>query len=215
MCRTPRSRARFRWTGTGTSMRPKIEAQCCPRMRVPGGTVSSAWVPSCLVALLLFILAPVTTTAQTAGADTTTSAPAGAPPRPSEPSGFFDGFGNWVQQGVANVGAGVGAMVGAVGEAGQAAKGAADAARDAATSVSKLPASGVIGGRERCVLAPNGAPDCRTAAAALCRTKGYVGGSSVDFETVEKCPPPYRTSGRDTPEGICTMEHFVTRALCQ
>jgi len=91
----------------------------------------------------------------------------------------------------------------------------ADVARDTATGVTKLPVTGVIGGRERCILAPNGAPDCRVAAEALCRAKGYVGGTSVDFETVEKCPPPYRVSGRNTPEGVCTMEHFVTRALCQ
>jgi hypothetical protein len=121
-----------------------------------------------------------------------------------------------VQQGVANVGAGFGAMVGVVGgQAGQAAKGAADVARDAATSVAKLPVSSVINGRERCSLAPNGAPDCAVAAGALCRAKGYGGGTSVDFETVEKCPPSYRTSSRDAPEGICTMEHFVTRALCR
>jgi hypothetical protein len=121
-----------------------------------------------------------------------------------------------VQQGVANVGAGFGAVVGVVGgQASQAAKGAADVARDAATSVTKLPASSVISGRERCALAPNGAPDCVVAAGALCRAKGYDGGTSVDFETVEKCPPSYRVSNRNSPESVCTMEHFVTRALCR
>jgi len=121
-----------------------------------------------------------------------------------------------VQQGVSNVGAGFGAMVGSVGgQAGQAAKGAAEAARNAAVSVTKLPVSAVIAGRERCVLAPNGAPDCRVAAEALCRAKGYAGGTSVDFQTVEKCPPAYRVSNRDKSEGVCTMEHFVTGALCQ
>jgi hypothetical protein len=182
----------------------------------------------CLVALHLFVLACVTAAAQTPVPEASPSPPTNAPaPPPSEPQGFFDAFGNWVQQGVANVGAGLGAMVGAVGDqAGQAAKGAADAAstvakgaadvaRDTATSVTKLPVTGVIRGRERCVLAPNGAPDCRIAAAALCRAKGYDGGTSIDFETVEKCPPPYRVSSRNTPEGVCAMEHFVTRALCQ
>ena len=60
--------------------------------------------------------------------------------------------------------------------------------------------------------------DCRAYAlltAALCRAEGYVGGTSVDFETVEKCPPRYRVSGRSASEGVCTMEHFVTKALCQ
>src|SRR5262249_40812754 len=164
---------------------------------------------------IVFRFACVAAMAQPAGPDAPSSAPTGAP-APSEPQGFFDAFGNWVQQGVANVGAGVGAMVGAVGgQAGQAAKGAADAARDAATSVTKLPGSSVIGGPDRCTPPPNTPSDCPTATAASCRTKANIGGSSVDFETVEKCPPPYRTSGRNTPEGICTMEHFVTRALCQ
>jgi hypothetical protein len=149
------------------------------------------------------------------------------PPPPSEQPGLITSFGNWVQQGVANMGAGFGTMMGAIsGGAGHAAKNAADAAstaadtatsiaRDTATTVTRLPATGIIGGRERCTLAPNGAPDCRVAAEALCRSKGYGGGTSVDFETAEKCPPPYRVSGRNTPEGVCTMEHFVTRALCQ
>ena len=68
-----------------------------------------------------------------------------------------------------------------------------------------LPVAGVANGRERCILAPNGAPDCRVAAEGLCRAKGYSGGTSVDFQTVEKCPPPYRVSSRNTPEGVCTM----------
>jgi hypothetical protein len=157
----------------------------------------------------------VTATAQTPGPDAPLSAPA-ATPALSQPQGFFDAVGKWVQRGVANAGAGFGAMVGAVGgQASQAAKGAADAARNAATSVTKLPVTGITGGRERCVLAPNGAPDCRVAAEALCRGQGYVGGTSVDFETVEKCPPRYRGSGRNAPERVCTMEHFVTKALCQ
>jgi hypothetical protein len=153
-------------------------------------------------------------------------APTSTPAPPPEPQGFFDAFGNWVQHGVANAGAGFGAMVGVVGgQATQAAKGAADAARSAATNMTKLPATGITAGRERCILAPNGAPDCRGAAEALCRAKGYVGGASVDFETVEKCPPGYRASGyrvsgyrvsdRDASEGVCTTEHFVTKALCQ
>jgi hypothetical protein len=168
---------------------------------------------SVLVFNAFVFFACVAATAQTPGPNAPSSAPV-ASPAPSERQGFFDAFGNWVQQGVANAGAGFGAMVGAVGgQATQAAKGAADAARN----VTKLPVSSVTAGRERCVLAPNGAPDCGAAAAALCRAQGYAGGSSVDFETVEKCPPRTRTrvSGRDAPERLCTMEHFVTKALCQ
>ncbi len=185
------------------------------RWHEPQCTAVAVRAGASLLALSAFVFACIAATAQTGGPDAPSSAPTSTP-APSEPQGFFDAFGNWVQQGVANAGAGFGAVVGAVGgQAGQAAKGAADAARNAATSMTKIPVSGITGGRERCILAPNGAPDCRVAAAALCRAKGYVGGTSVDFETVEKCPPPYRVSGRNTPEGVCTMEHFVTKALCQ
>jgi hypothetical protein len=189
-----------------------------PEMAQQRESECAAAAASAAASLLIFgilAFACVAATAQTHGPEAPPSAPADTS-APTEPQRAFDALGNWVQQGVANVGAGFGAMVGAVGgQAGQAAKGAADAARNAATSVSKLPVTGVADGRERCVLAPNGAPDCRVAAEALCRAKGYVGGTSVDFQTVETCPPPYRVSRRDAPEGVCTKEHFVTKALCQ
>ncbi len=185
------------------------------RQRAPECAKAGASAVTNLLALNILLFACITAPAQTPAPEAPPSAPAGTP-APPEPQGVFDAFGNWMQQGVANVGAGFGAMVGAVGgQAGQAAKDAADAARNAATSVTKLPVTGVANGRERCTLAPNGAPDCRIAAEALCRAKGYAGGTSVDFQTVENCPPPYRVSRRDAPEGVCTLEHFVTRALCQ
>jgi hypothetical protein len=68
---------------------------------------------------------------------------------------------------------------------------------------------------ESSAIAGNGAPDCQVAAEALCRARGFGTGASVDFVTAEKCQPPYRASGRDTPEGARTLEHFVTRALCK
>jgi hypothetical protein len=178
-----------------------------------------------LLALNLFGFADIAA-AQTPEPPSPAAAPLPAPPA-APPQGFIDAFGNWVQRGVSNVGAGFGAMVGAVGgQAGQAAKGAADAAstvaksaadvaRETATTVTTKVPTGVVRGSERCVLAPNGAPDCQAAAEVMCRAKGYNGGTSVDFVTNEKCPPRYRLSSRDTPEGVCTMEHFVTSALCQ
>jgi hypothetical protein len=183
--------------------------------REPEGATIARRAAASLLAFSALVFGCTTAAAQTGGPDAPSSAPTSTP-APSEPQGVFDAFGNWVQQGVANAGAGFGAMVGAVGgQAGQAAKGAADAARNAATSVTKLPVSGIMGGRERCMLAPNCAPDCGVAAETLCRANGYVGGTSVDFITIEKCPPRHRVSGRNEPQGVCTMEHFVTKALCQ
>jgi hypothetical protein len=183
------------------------------RQREPDRARTQADAAAALLACPIVVFLGVATMAQTAGPGTPSLAPANAP---SEPQGFFDAFGNWVQQGMANVGSGFGAMVGVVGgQASQAAKEAADAARSAATSVTMLPVSGITAGRERCTLAPNGAPDCRIAAGSLCRAKGYVGGASIDFETVEKCPPRSRAPGGNAPQVVCTMEHFVTKALCQ
>ncbi len=176
--------------------------------------------------------------AQGSGADYATPAAQSMPATPAAPPenrDFANVLGQWMQQGVSTVGAGLGAVVGALGGqanknargaadaastvaqgAADAAKGAADAARDTATTVSRLPSSSVLGGRERCALAPNGAPDCVVAADAICRAKGFSRGTSVDFETSEKCPPSYRTTSRNvSSEGVCTLEHFVTRALCQ
>jgi hypothetical protein len=146
-------------------------------------------------------------------------APTSAPATPPENPGFVGVFGNWMQQGVTSMSTGIdavfGAAKGAADAASTVAKGAADAAVDTAAGVTKLPVPGVAGGHEQCTLAGNGAPDCRVAAEALCRARGFATGTSVDFVTSEKCQPPYRSSGRDTPEGVCTLDHFVTRALCK
>lgn len=154
-------------------------------------------------------------------------APALGANAPTAQPGAIETFGNWMQEGVSNMGARFGAMVGTIGgQANQAAKeatdvtsnlakGAADVARETATTVTKLPSTGFIQGRERCTVAPNGAPDCRIAADLLCQAKGYGSGTIVNYETAEKCPPRYRTSSRSEADGVCTVEHFVTRAMCQ
>jgi hypothetical protein len=150
-------------------------------------------------------------------------APAPAPPPATEGPGLAGVLGIWLQQGMTSMGNGFDAMMGAAKGAANAAssvaKGAADAAKGAADiavdGVTRLPVAGVASGREQCSIAGNGAPDCQVAAEALCRARGFGTGASVDFVTAEKCRPPYRASGRDTPEGACTLEHFVTRALCK
>jgi hypothetical protein len=158
--------------------------------------------------------------------DPPAATPVPEPPPAAENPGIVGTFGNWMQQGVTSMSTGIDAMFGAAKGAADAAstvakgaagvaKGAADAAVDTAAGVTKLSVPGVASGREQCILAGNGAPDCRAAAEALCRARGFTSGASVDFVTSEKCQPPYRSSSRDTPEGVCTLEHFVTRALCK
>lgn len=100
-------------------------------------------------------------------------------------------------------------------QAGDAAKGAAGAAKDAADVVAKLPLTRIVAGRERCVTAANGAPDCRAAAQAICRGYGLGAGRSVDIQTAENCPASIFLSGRAPAPGECKLESYVTRAVCQ
>jgi hypothetical protein len=171
------------------------------------------------------------TAENSAPTDPASANPAAANAQPASPApespGIVGAFGTWMQQGVAGMSSGFDAMAkGAADAASTMAKGAADAytgaanvAKDAAGAavdgVTKLPMSGFASGREQCGVASNGAPDCRAAAENLCRTRGFATGTSVDYVTSEKCPPAYRLSSRERPEGICPMEHFVTRAMCR
>jgi hypothetical protein len=141
-------------------------------------------------------------------------APAVEPNRP----GFIDAVGHWIENSVGNWNSGLrgatDAAKDAAGAATDAAKGAADAASDTAGAVARLPATRVIAERTVCPVAPNGAPDCRAAAEAMCKQHGFASGSSIDFQTAEKCPPV----ALNRPDGEpprCVIESYVTRALCR
>jgi hypothetical protein len=144
---------------------------------------------------------------------------AAAPAPPASSPGLIDAFGRFIENGVTTARDAIGGIGnqadtvarGAADAAGSVAKGAAEAV----TNVGRLPTSLIARGREQCQIAPNGAPDCRTAAEALCRANGLTGGKSIDFQTAEKCPVQIMVSDERTPPGTCTLEHFVTRALCQ
>jgi hypothetical protein len=91
-------------------------------------------------------------------------------------------------------------------------KGAAEATKNAVDAVVRLPTSRVMRGRERCEIAPNGAPDCVTAAEALCRKHGFATGKSIDFTSAEECPArSYIGQGREE----CTTVTFISQAMCQ
>src|SRR5712671_3905725 len=88
---------------------------------------------------------------------------------------------------------------------------AMDATKNAVGAVAKLPIARMMSGRERCIAAPNGAPDCVSAAEALCRKHGFTSGKSMDFTSAEECP--VRTLLGQTDE--CTTVTFISRAMCQ
>jgi hypothetical protein len=96
----------------------------------------------------------------------------------------------------------------------EATRDAVEATRGAVDTVVRLPGARVIKGHERCATAPNGAPDCRTAAQALCRKHGYASGKSMDFTAAEECPARVMLSGRE-PEAECRIVTFISRAMCQ
>ena len=161
------------------------------------------------------------------------AAPAQTQPAPSAlPSGLptppevIGAIGRFIDQsitnvgdGVANVGAGVGAGVKGAGETlGGATSAAGDLAKgvtDAAGTVARLPLSNVVSGRERCVIAPNGAPDCVMASTALCKANGFARGNSLDITSARKCPASAWLQGRGPSDAECVNESFVARAICQ
>jgi hypothetical protein len=93
---------------------------------------------------------------------------------------------------------------------------AKDAAKDAGESLSNMAKpSPMVSGRAVCLVAANGAPDCKAGADKLCQSKGYKEGKSLDTDAAEKCSPKVYLPGRKREPGDCRTENYVTRALCQ
>jgi hypothetical protein len=159
--------------------------------------------------------------------------PAATAPEPSNPNykpGFIDAFGRLIGDSASRLNSqikGANETLGTIGSqttdvakdaakgAVGAAKDAVDTARDAAGSIIGLPSTHVVTGHELCAAAPNGAPDCRAAADAACRGKGFASGRSLDTQSTKKCPARVWLSLRPPAEGECPVETFVTRAVCQ
>lgn len=138
-----------------------------------------------------------------------------APPRPPPAPGLFGAIGRWVDDTLSDVNSGVGNARGSLDDAAGRASDTARDAADAAGKIVRMPATSVVAGRQRCVAAPNQAPDCQAAADALCRDKGFKGGRSVDVQSAQKCPAQVWLSGRSPNAAECTLETYVTRAVCQ
>ena len=75
--------------------------------------------------------------------------------------------------------------------------------------------STMVTGRSACVVAANGAPDCKAGADLLCQSKGYKEGKSLDTDAAEKCSAKVYLPGHKRQPGDCKTENYVTRALCQ
>ena len=89
-------------------------------------------------------------------------------------------------------------------------------ARDAGEGLSSIARpSLMVSGRAACVVAANGAPDCKIGADRLCQSKGYKEGKSLDTDAAEKCSAKVFLPGRQREPGDCKTENYVTKALCQ
>jgi hypothetical protein len=73
----------------------------------------------------------------------------------------------------------------------------------------------MVSGRTACLVAANGAPDCKAGADRLCQSKGYKEGKSLDTDAAEKCSPKVYVPGYKRQPGDCRTENYVTRAVCQ
>lgn len=138
------------------------------------------------------------------------------PPLPAEPPpaaqpGFLDALGRWLDDSKAKLDNQIKSTTDAAKDAAR----AAEAAGQATGAMLRWPGAQVVQGRVRCAVAQNGAADCAEAAHALCRSKGFTAGKSIDINTAQKCPTWVWLSGRPAPEGACTTETFVLRATCQ
>jgi hypothetical protein len=143
----------------------------------------------------------------------------GAPPPPPAPGGpppafqpgFVDAVGRWFNEGTAKF---KNDMQGAQETFDKMGDRMRDAAKDAAGAIA-LPNARIMAGRERCMPAPNGAPDCEVAARALCKGKGFQAGKTLDTQSERNCSPGAALlAGRPPSEIECQNEMFVTRAMC-
>ncbi len=88
--------------------------------------------------------------------------------------------------------------------------------KDAGQSLSNMAKPSImVSGRAACLVAANGAPDCKAGADRLCQSKGHKEGKSLDTDAAEKCSPKVYLPGYKRQPGDCKTENYVTRALCQ
>jgi hypothetical protein len=140
-------------------------------------------------------------------------AAAPAPPPQPGPAGPFGTIGRFLDESLQGLGQG---LKGAREQMDDLTGRAGSAAKDAASSI-PLRRPSIVAGHERCLPAPNGAPDCVTATAVMCRASGFETGSSIDMQTEQKCPAVTPSGPASPPldESQCWLESYVIRALCR
>jgi hypothetical protein len=139
---------------------------------------------------------PLAPTAQAPAAEAPAAQPLTAlPPNPNYQPGFVDAFGRFIGESASKLNSQIKSTNETLGNLGSqttgaakdAAQGAAQAAvgtaKEAAGAIIGLPSQHIVTGRERCAAAANGAPDCRSAADAARRARGFAAGKSLDTQS--------------------------------
>ena len=181
------------------------------RLRTNGTRAREA-LPAFLLALILAALAPAGAQ-EPPRAQLEPPAAAPAPPLQPGPTGPFGTIGRFIDESLQGLGQG---LKGAREQVDDLTGRAGNAAKDAARSL-PLRRPSIVAGRERCLPAPNGAPDCVTATAVMCRASGFETGSRIDMQTEQKCPAVTPSGPASPPldESQCWLESYVIRALCR
>ncbi len=59
-------------------------------------------------------------------------------------------------------------------------------AKDAGDTLSRLTKQSMVTGRMKCLVSPNGAPDCKAAADKLCQTREFKEGKSLTTDSADR-----------------------------
>lgn len=182
--------------------------------------VATAAIAAGSIAVCLVLLAgPVVAQQPLPGAPYADPPVVEPPANPSYRPGFLDTLNRWLGDSKAALDEQFKRSqerLGAIGkEATGAAQGAVGAAQEAAGAVVALPAARIVNGRQTCAVAPNGAPDCQPAVDALCRSRGFHTGKSLEIASAHKCASRVWMYGTAAEKAACPVETAVTRAFCQ
>jgi len=181
-----------------------------------GWRCCSAGAGIAAAALVVAFLSAGTASAQSSRPQAmATAAAASAPDRPAEPD-VFDRIGRWFDRSIGNFNDGVKDTFGGFDQFGDRMHGALKgAARDVTGSVGSPVLPNIVSKRQRCEPAANGAPDCRRAAEAACRSSGYARGRSLQTQSEQVCSLPRLFSQEASKPHGCRTETHVLRSICR
>ena len=138
--------------------------------------------------------------------------------QPAEPN-VFDRIARWFDRSFSDFDAGLKETFAGFEQfgdrTGDAVKDAAGNVAESAESLAALPNIRIVSIRQRCEPAANGAPDCRRAAEAACRSRGYATGKSLQTQSGRICALPTLLSHLASKPRECRTETHVLRSICQ